>query len=312
MAARDDFLNSLGHYELAIGDPVLVSKAPREVGHNGKARLLRNGLAVACFAALEDFLKSRFRETLSRIDGNSARFDDLPAALRSAALDGVAQGVAAQLRIRSIDEPERSRMIVEAARAMASSQTAAYEISPLVFGSHQSNLNLETIKEALRNLQVEGGWQALGDVATAARAGHPSLASSFRSFAQARHSAAHDARAEVALPDLETYGQVALSTALAFDALVSRACARLSRGDPDLLEGGTGSVTSAEIEVVFVEKTTSGARELNRPSARALKVHPSTEAAMASASRRPANSGRVVVLLDQRGLPAAWKTTDIP
>lgn len=313
MGARDVFLTSLGHYKLAIGDPMLVSKAPNEVDHNGKARLLRNGLAVVCFAALEDFLQSRFRETLERVDGNSARFDDLPEALRRAALDGVAQGLAAQLRIRSFDERHRTRMIVDAARAMASSQTSAYEISPLVFGSHQSNMSIASIKDALRILQIDGGWQTLGEVASAANVGHPSLASSFKSFADARHSAAHDARTDVALPDLLAYAQVALATGLAFDALVSRACSRLSQGDPTLLEGGSGSVTALEIPVVFVEKTADGsARELGRSRSRALKIHSNIEDAVSSAIRRPANNGSLVVILDERGVPSAWRTTDLP
>ena len=195
---------------------------------------------------------------------------------------------------------------------MASSATSSYAISPLIFGSTQSNLNNESIKEALRCLRVVGGWDALGNVARAAGAGHPSLASSFRSFALARHAAAHDATSDVSLPDLVTFGQVSLSTALAFDALVSRACRRLGEGDQVLLEGGDGAVEANEIEFAFVEERSGGAREMRHGSTSTLKNHASVESAMASAAQRPSNKGRVVVRLDSRGVPSAWHTTDLP
>jgi len=65
--ARTTFLEHIIAYKGATEADLIVSRAPVEVLHNAQAQLLRNGLAVVGYAILEDFIRTRTAEILSRI-----------------------------------------------------------------------------------------------------------------------------------------------------------------------------------------------------------------------------------------------------
>lgn len=295
----------------------LAIHPPTEVDHNERARILRNGLAVVYFAALERFLKSRFVEVLAAVDANMVPFQDLPLGLQRAGREGVAKALAAQLRIRSLSESERELLVLDASRAIASTGSSSYELSALFFGGEQSNLTKASINDALGVLNVAGGWGALGTVASAAGLDHPSLADSFHSLAKARHEAAHDSTADIGVAALGSFGHTATAVALSFDALATRACRRLSVGDTAMQEAG--AVDATQIEFAFLVDMADGIRELklDQPLAqfrttRARRIHETHADAIQCAVSRPGNRGRVIVMLTGAGIPKAWRTTDLP
>lgn len=306
--ARDDFLERLGVFRGVATLPVLVNKAPSEREHNDSARLLRNGLAVVAFTLLEDFLRRRFEEAARCIDGNQVRFEDLPEKLRAAATAGVVHSLSSQVRLRSYDEPERNQLIWRSAASLTSTKQAAFDISPLLFGSRSSNLSVSEISDLLSILRVDGGWQALNAVAGRARLGVPALEESFRRFSQTRHAAAHDASTEVSPPDLESFYLEALAVGLAFDVLISRACRLLGAGDAAVLAGNR--IDSSTVAIRFVEPSARGWREIEEGRSRAAQVHPDRATAVTSAIARAKSSGQVVVALDASGTPDHWWCTD--
>lgn len=309
MSARQRFVDRMVTFEAAVEDPALVGGLPVDQIKNGKARLFRNGLAVVAFAQLEEFLKSRLAEVTEVIDGSAVKFDDLPERLRSAALVSASHGLSAQLRIRAWGEPERTQMIQRTASDIASSSTATFRISPLLFGAQNANISSEAVSDVLRLFQIGGGWAALEDVAHRVGLGVPALAESFRNFAAARHNAAHDAMADVHLLELQGFRLTAMAIALGFDALLSKACRLLSVGDAALLQG---TLSASEVSFRFVRPQGKTWREVREGSSRAVARYTARERAIAGAKSHADVTRDVLVLQDSDGTPREWWTTDVP
>ena len=102
--ARATFLERLAAFKDAINVELLVSQAPSEVKHNQRARLMRNGLSVVGFAIVEDFVKARTAEVLTRIGNSPATFEQLPEKLRKASVLGVVKALRFQADLRSGDD----------------------------------------------------------------------------------------------------------------------------------------------------------------------------------------------------------------
>ena len=58
MAAKSDFIQRITYLHKSFSIQALNDLGPIDTEHNGIARLLRNGMAVVGFLALEDFIKN--------------------------------------------------------------------------------------------------------------------------------------------------------------------------------------------------------------------------------------------------------------
>ncbi|TED39587.1 hypothetical protein IPC1518_29605 [Pseudomonas aeruginosa] len=74
MTAKDELLGRIEHLSAAQNLPVLIDRGIVQDTHNGVANLLRKGLGIVVFNILEDFIKKRSSEALSRISASSPDF----------------------------------------------------------------------------------------------------------------------------------------------------------------------------------------------------------------------------------------------
>jgi hypothetical protein len=239
---------------LAGFDKALTNSALAHVGAvsppDDPARLLRNGMAVVGFNALEDFLKQRMGEILKSISASPIPFADLPESLQRGATVGAAYALRyqAKMRVSRGDFPSARDLIQRTGRSMASIDNRRYSLSALSFGYEDANLNSEAVKKMLSSLGVAGGWSDLIGLAHRAGLNLPGLPDDYRSALRRRHAAAHEPSTDVPLSDLQSFTRQATAVGLAFDALVSRAAYRLRQGD-QALAAGTASVRHTEINV---------------------------------------------------------------
>lgn len=72
--ARSLFNSRIASLVNSLGIDAVQTRPLTEQAHNDVARMLRNGLAVVGFAALEDFIKSRVSEVLSEVGPTNVPF----------------------------------------------------------------------------------------------------------------------------------------------------------------------------------------------------------------------------------------------
>lgn len=248
-AARGAFRARLAGFDRALRDPALAHVGAISPPDD-PARLLRNGMAVVGFNALEDFLKQRMGEVLKRISGGPISFADLPESLQRGATVGAADALRYQskMRVARGDFPSARDLVQQTGRAMASIDNQRYSLSDMSFGYADANLNTEAVKQMLTSLGVSGGWGTIVGFAQKAGLNLPGLSNDYRNALRRRHAAAHDPSTDVPLNDLQAFTRQATAVALAFDALVSRAAYRLRQGDR-ALAAGAASVDHTQIDV---------------------------------------------------------------
>ena len=82
--AKDVFLNRLSDFKNALSSNDLISRTLVDRGHNEKARMLRNGMAIIGYTILEDFIKRRLGEIFKDIGNSGISFNALPPKIKEA------------------------------------------------------------------------------------------------------------------------------------------------------------------------------------------------------------------------------------
>jgi hypothetical protein len=311
MAARDDFVDrvqAIRHAVTDSGSLQVLQHQPAVPAKDEAARLFRNGLAVAGFAVLEDFLRSRTAEILARCSGCALAFEDLPEALQEFSTTGVVSALKFQVDMKSRQGEDVSGLIRTAGRALASTDSAAYELSGLAFGQARSNLSREDLKELLRAFKVKDGWGNAQKLAK--RMGFPSLSlrDDFQATARRRHAAAHLGGAEIALGDLQELPVQILGIAATFDAILSRSAFHLVSGDQHFAQAG--NLDSTSVGLRYLDADGSIVREIGEGNRRATVVGSSYGELVADCRSRASSRGAVIVYRE-REVPIAWEVTDL-
>jgi hypothetical protein len=311
MAAREDFLGRVAALRHAVSDPAgltVLQHQPADPARNEAARLFRNGLAVAAFTVLEDFLKSRTAEILSRCSGSSLPFEDLPNALQELGTKRVVKALYQQIGWRERNGEDVSGLIKAAGKALSSTETSAYELSPLLFGQSRQNLGAEDVKELLRAFHIKDGWGNATKLSQRMGFASLSLKDDFQAAARRRHRAAHRASEEVPLGDISALPGQAIAIAASFDALISRAAYLLVRGDKRFAKAG--ELDSATIPLRFLHQEGQFVREVGENRKRATAKGSDFAHMLVACRKRALSSGAVIVLAENQSL-LGWEITDL-
>src|SRR5688572_30793007 len=106
--SREIFVDRMAALIEAAESTDLVSTSPVTSARD-PARLLRNGLAVVSYSALEDFVVERSFEILSNFDSTKVPFGRLPDKLKDAATVGAAKALS--FRVGLEDASSRSTFV---------------------------------------------------------------------------------------------------------------------------------------------------------------------------------------------------------
>jgi hypothetical protein len=309
--ARDDLVDRVQAIRHAVNDGTsleVLGHQPVAPAKDEAARLFRNGLAVAAFAVLEDFLRSRTAEVLTRCSGCALPFEDLPERLQNFSTKGVVAALKFQVDMRSRSGEDVSGFIRSAGRALASTDTVTYELSGLAFGQARSNLGQADLKDLLGAFNVKDGWGSAEGLGKRMGFASLSLRDDFQGAARRRHTAAHRGGAEIALGDLQALPAQVLGIAATFDALISRAAFHLVSGDQAFAQ--SGNVDSKAIGIRYLDDDGTAIREMGEGNKRATVVGKSYEELLPACRGRAASSGAVIIFSAKR-TPIAWEVTDL-
>ena len=303
-SARTLFLSRITSLIKSLGIEAVAPRPLTDQAHNDVARMLRNGLAVVGFAALEDFLKSRTSEVLADVGRTSVPFRDLPEKLRYATTFEAIDALSYQMSLRP--RADRVSYIQEHAQKIASTSSAAYELTPHALGFDQANLQDETIKSILKCFLIENPWGEMTRLASRLGLAALPLDETYRSAATRRHRAAHVAHADIPQADLVQFTKEALAIAIGFDALLTRALAMIQAHDQRYLLGTT-KVTAASIVVRSITHSDARWREHVEGRATAVKVESTSDALVTAARTRAIAAKNLLVIHSIGSAHVSWE-----
>lgn len=269
--------------------------------HNDTSRLLRRGLFIVTFNALEDFLKSRMSELLAHASTTSLRFDELPSGLRKAAVETASRSGATQARF---DRDNSEQIFQDVAAAIASTAGGStLQLHPYSFLHGSSNVGAQDVADVLTALHVKDPWGQIDTTAAMAGTSTLPLRGVYESLHGKRNSAAHTGTSSIEVPDLGELVNAARVLAMCFDMLVSARVMSI-RNNVAWVEGSAKVDLASTLTFDFVAEHPRGWAELRRDG-RPLKVHSDVTAATSSRLTRTGRTSSLVVRLAD-GRPHDW------
>lgn len=304
-SARSLFISRIASLVNSLGIDAVQAKPLTEQAHNDVARMLRNGLAVVGFAALEDFIKSRVSEVLSEVGPTNVPFGRLPEKLQYAVTFEALSAISYQMGLRP-NKSDRIVYVQEHTQRIASTATAAYDLTPLALGYDQANVQDETIKGMLKCFQIDNPWGEITRIASRLGLAALPLDETYRSAAIRRHRAAHVAHADTPQTDLQQFSKEALAIAIGFDALLSCALAKLRLHDAPYLQA-QAKVSAADITIRKVFPVGNKWREELEGRSTAVKIEASKDVLLAAARSRAAGARNLLVIQGDGGQVVGWE-----
>ena len=303
-SAKSDFIERIRCLNLSTSSEAVTNKALSEIEHNSIARMLRNGLAVVSFAALEDFIKKRSAEAMDEISRSSVPFINLPEKLKNAATYEVISALIYQLSLRG--KEDKAPYIQQQAFKIASTATSNYELPDHTFAHSQANVNDRVIGDILKSFNVDDPWKQMTTIASSSGLTALPLVESDKNATQRLHKAAHVAATDIPQNDISQFVREAFAIALGFDALISKSIQKFRENDVDHIAGDT-KIDSSNIEFRLVKFSDSFWKEFINGNVRAFRRERDIEVLKPMAKNRASASKQLYIELDQSGLIADWE-----
>lgn len=277
-AGREKFLAAIESAESVVEGTALVDMTVEEAEeasvdralHNTGLRFMRNGIAIALFAALEDFVWDRSKEIAAVLSSASIAREQFPPQM----IDDVEQQSVAVLQsVFGTSDPRNIKVSIyeDLANAWNPNGFGAWSIPHAAFVWTGSNMKEGDLLRPLKALGAAQKWNDLSGVLSLIQPeskrgeGLPTK-TQFEELARIRHRAAHDASFDATLLELRNKPGKVREFAFCFDSLIAMAansykqagqCERSGRDLVDLvrferLHKGT-SISYREMTGPYVE-----------------------------------------------------------
>lgn len=306
MASQETLIERLGAIERLLSQPVAITRAPTEIEHNESARILRNGLVVTLFAALEDFARSRSEELLKQI-ALVVAFVSLPVKLQEAATVGAAEAISFRLKFE--EKGSVRRQFVQAhSQSIASTLGTPYTVSTLAFLHGAPNVSEDALSSFMKCFGIESPWEQID--AISARLGITLLSAkeAFANLLERRNAAAHQADSAIEHGDILAGIDAVYAIAVSADLLLSSATSDICRGNAPG-EKGRPKRRAGDFQLRFIEqqdKPPRKWREIREGATRASHVYSDLAIGIAEAKARCVKEKSHLVVFRNRKRVGKW------
>lgn len=315
MSARDSLLATLAVLNDCLNDGALIDRAPTDVAHNARARMLRQGLAVLVFSTLETFIRERTGEVLRSLNNPLLAFTDLSPALQKATTLGALEGIRFRLKL----QPQGGKIawLVGNLAPIANAMTNVQGLSDHSFGYSMSNIGEDDVRDILKAFGVEAPWNQITSLSGRLGIALLDAESEFEVVKSRRHSSAHALTGQVLYLDLQNSVRSSVAICLAFDLLLSHSGGLLNaKTGPGY--GGRPHLKHNDVEIVFVASRSGPVdfvvrKEQQPPPApivrrATIKSFPREIDAIAYGEQYAGRRRRQLIVLDAAGIPMRWTT----
>lgn len=304
--AKDEVLERFTTLHNTIAQSTAVkNKTLSDVDHNNSAKMLRSGLAVVGFAALEDFIKRRSSEITRDISSAGVPFNNLPEKLQHAFTHEAIPAINYQSRLR--DKADRITYVQNQASNIASTSSNSYLLPEDVFGYDQPNIQKETIKKILSSFNISDPWRAMTNVASRVGLIALPLEQSFNNAATRRHKAAHVAGIDIPETDISQFVKEGLAISIAFDSLLTRAAKEIIAHNSSFLTG-RNKLSATDIKLRFIKFHSGKWKEYPEGASKAYRANKLKHIVSASALTRSQRHNEVLIELNEVGFVTNWET----
>lgn len=227
-AALNDFLESVASIETVVAGSQLVDLNEEQAknqnvdldSHNQALRFMRNGVAVALFASLEQFLWDRTQEVATVLSHSNIPKQSFPARFHD-----LVNKHSVEVLQRALNGPDPREITAtvyeDLSRAWSHNGQGAWRIPHAALVWPGSNVTAYDFLRPLEALGVAEGWTDVSGVMTLVASQDPPTKSQFEELAKIRHSAAHDSKFDAQLLTLRNKPEKVREFAFCFDALLS-------------------------------------------------------------------------------------------
>lgn len=262
MRARDVLVADVQAMQEAIksGELQTLALLPINELHNRRAQVLRRGLYVVGFNAIEQFLKARSVEHLTASSATSLSFDELPPGMQKAAVHETLESALKQARF----DPDNSRQILQEAAAAVASTTDRNNFTIHRFSTFHSNSNISdvSIGMAISALHVENPWNQMQRVLEALNMGGLPLIEQYKEALRKRNASAHS-QSSITVTDLTQLKGLAVALCCAFDIVYSIGMLKIHSGVPTPVDEKKGPVVD-RIQYITIKSTSRGWAKLDK------------------------------------------------
>ncbi|MFB6722727.1 hypothetical protein ACFCV3_21300 [Kribbella sp. NPDC056345] len=307
--SRHNFLERVRAVEDALGQSLLIDQSLTDTSHNSRARVLRNGLMVVTFSALEDFIRERSTEILAVVSRTSLKFDELPRDLAVAATVEAMRAAHSRAVMASRQGDDPVPILQGAASEIASTSSGPLSISRFALGHAGANIGADEVGNILKTLHAADPWNEITALGSRVGLGSVPLRDAYAQGMRLRNQAAHRASANIQPSELSAFCQHAKAIALGFDFLVSRA-ARLLHDSTAGFALQARPKLAQDISIIFIDHDGKKFVSKREGVARAMKHESDEKTAWLYAVSKARPKFEAIVLRDRSGMPMKWESTD--
>jgi len=236
MTAKDELISRLEYLSAAKDLPELIDIGIVQDTHNGVANLLRKGLGIVAFNILEDFIKKRSGEALTRVSASGIGFGKLPLKLQDAAIMDALTSLAFRAKIEKKDGGDWRKLVQNEALKIHSTGKPVFELSDLSLASSSSNVSADEVTQVLGAFGLSGGWAVLKKISDSIGGGLPDLGQAYKNAASRRHSCAHEANFNYDYAWLASIKSEILAIAASLDILLEARCRQVENSLNDNMQ----------------------------------------------------------------------------
>lgn len=306
-SAKADFIERMRCLNISVQSEATLNKGLADVLHNSVARMLRNGLAVVGFAALEDFIKKRTAEAMDEVSRCSIPFDELPPKLRYASTFEILSALNHQLSLIPKDEitgyADKIDYIQNQALKISSTSTANYTLSNHTFAHSMSNVSKQVIGDILKSFQIADPWTQMTIICGHLGLGTHALVQQYESASKRRHKAAHVASADTPSNDISQFVKDAFAIAISFDALLSKSIQKYREN----ISTHVADITATSINIRTIRYHNSTWKEYNNLNTRAHRRSDDLASLITDAKRRSSSAKQLYVEFDENSVIKNWE-----
>jgi hypothetical protein len=301
--ARETLFLNVGVIESLIQEEFSVDDAVGVSEHNRKATVIRNGLAVSLFNALEHFLRERYSELLSKLSATKLTYSDFPESLKQFLTVRAVGGLNGHLT--RLERSERLSAFETHIEQLGGATLAPPRFSPLAFGYERSNINQSDISASLSAFGARHAWRLMASVCTRAGLNRLDLGTDFDNLSKMRNRAAHNASASIDSSSLTSAVDIVRGIAFGFDVICGRTidiyCEERIWADVERL------VVNPEVKFRFLDQVAPGLlKERSENSKRYRKVYRQFELAKTEALALAIKYRQILVIRSSGGLLREW------
>jgi hypothetical protein len=302
--ARQSFIERIDHLEKSLNVDTLNDHVATDVVHNNIAKLLRNGLAVVGFVAIEDFIKKRTGEVLKEIGTTTVAFGSLPVKLKYSVTVDVLQALSRIVKNEQTLEDEIALIQTEALKISSTANTA-YDLTEYAFGYKYSNLNNGEIKNILTAFSIKDGWGNMTSISSRIGLTAFPLNNSFDNAAIRRHKAAHVAHSNTPINDLSQYVSEAYGIAISFDSLITKALIQIKSHNANYLLGNL-EIDQSFIKLSFIKYENGVWKYKRENNSRSLRNDSDKASLIAWVIRKAQTNEETLIIYDEANNITDW------